>query len=69
MSTGQDFRETTEESGEARTVRQGEDPAEGAWLADDAYAVWVASHPQQVKKVICEDPEFSGLTFCGADFE
>lgn len=56
--------EAAKEDDEALTAKRKTDEEEGPWLADDNFAVWVASHPHDTKKVICETQEFKDLTFC-----
>jgi len=43
-------------------------PSVEVWPEDDDDALWVSSHKNRVRTVICDTPEFRDTPFCGVGY-
>jgi hypothetical protein len=50
---------------DSRMMDEGNRPVIETWPEADDFALWVSSHEDKVRCVICATPEFKDSPFCG----
>jgi len=68
MSFKEEFVDAVNESLSSRAEELSLRPNVEIWPEDDEDALWVSSHQNRIRTIICDTPEFRDTPFCGAGF-